>query len=278
MTAPSRADDSAEHDLFRKPVPTQQQVRGRLFRDHALDARPLSGTCWRVVEAQHHVSTLKLVDTVEEQRLLEALIEDTKPRVPPECLHLHYLLYTPFRYGAVYPTGSRFRRAGMTQGVFYGAEKPETAVAEMAFHRLLFFAESPGTPWPGNAAEYTAFAADYRTRKAIDLTRGRLAARHKAWSHPTDYSACHALADQARIAGVQVIRYRSVRDPKQGMNLALLSCRVFTRPEPVRLQTWRMHLRARGVVAICEAPNLIAPPLQPTRASPPCAGRASGPA
>src|SRR5215475_11064207 len=25
-----------EHDLFRKPVPTPHQVRGRLFRDHAL--------------------------------------------------------------------------------------------------------------------------------------------------------------------------------------------------------------------------------------------------
>src|SRR5215471_3535956 len=25
-----------EHDLFRKPVPTPDQVRGRLFRDHAL--------------------------------------------------------------------------------------------------------------------------------------------------------------------------------------------------------------------------------------------------
>jgi hypothetical protein len=54
-----------------------------------------------VVEAQHHVSTLKLVDTAEEQGLLEALIEQTKPRVLPECRHLQYLLYTPFRYGAV---------------------------------------------------------------------------------------------------------------------------------------------------------------------------------
>src|ERR1700738_3771514 len=48
-------------------------------------ARPLSGICWRVVEAQHHVSTLKLVDTLDEQQQLEALIEDTKPPVPPEC-------------------------------------------------------------------------------------------------------------------------------------------------------------------------------------------------
>ena len=105
------------------------------------DARGLAGTCWRLVEAQHHVSTLKLVDSVDEQELLEELIETTKPPLPPECRGLHYLLSTPFRYGSVYPTGSRFRRAGLTEGVFYASETPQTAVAEMAFYRLLFFAE-----------------------------------------------------------------------------------------------------------------------------------------
>ncbi len=50
------------------------------------EARPLSGTCWRLVEAQHRVSTLKLVDTVEEQ------IQATKPPLPPGAERLHYLL------------------------------------------------------------------------------------------------------------------------------------------------------------------------------------------
>ena len=36
----------------------------------ALRAKP-----WRVVEAQHLISTLKLVSTLEEQRILEELIE-----------------------------------------------------------------------------------------------------------------------------------------------------------------------------------------------------------
>ena len=218
-------------------------------------AHPLSGTCWRVVEAQHHVSTLKLVDTLDEQQQLETLIEATKPMVPPECRHLHYLLSTPFRYGAPYPTGSRFRRAGMTKGVFYAAQAPQTAVAEMTFHRLLFFAESPRTPWPTNPAEYTAFAAEYRTRKAIDLTRGRFKARSAAWSHPTDYSKSQAVAEAARMAAIEAIWYRSVRDPQQGMNVALLTCRVFTNPGPVGLQTWRIHLRATGAQAVCEGPK-----------------------
>ena len=53
-------------------------------------------------------ATMKIVDTLAEQSLLE----ETKPPVPPECREFHYLLSTPFRYGAPYPTGSRFRPAG----------------------------------------------------------------------------------------------------------------------------------------------------------------------
>lgn len=208
-----------------------------------------------MVEAQHHVSTLKLVDTLDEQRQLEDLIEASKPPIPPECRHLHYLLATPFRYGSVYPIGSRFRRAGLSAGVFYAADAPETAVAEVTFHRLLFFAESPHTPWPANPAEYTAFAARWRTSKAIDLTRGRFRAHAAAWTHPTDYGACQALADAMRGAAVEAIHYRSVRDPAGGMNLALLTCRAFARPQPVAYRTWRIHLRASGAQAICEAPR-----------------------
>jgi hypothetical protein len=219
------------------------------------EARPASGTGWRLVEAQHKVSTLKYVDTVEEQALLEALVEETKPALPPECAGLHYLLATPFRYGAPYPAGSRFRRAGLTEGVFYAAEATATAVAEIVFWRLLFFAESPATPWPANAAEYTAFAAAWATRKAIDLTRGRLARDEARWSHRTDYTACQALADAARAAGVEVIRYRSVRDPQGGHDLALLTPRAFARRKPVGQQTWRIRLSEAGAQAVCEQPR-----------------------
>ena len=144
------------------------------------EAVRLEGKVWRLVEAQHRVSTLKLVDTLDEQALLEELIEETKPAIPAECRHLDYLLATPFRYGSVYPQGSRFRRAGRTRGVFYAAEQVATAVAEMAFYRLLFFANSPDTPWPKDAAEYTAFSAAIRTDKAIDLTKPPLSQGQRA--------------------------------------------------------------------------------------------------
>jgi len=211
--------------------------------------------CWRLVEAQHHVSTLKLVDSIAEQGLLEDLIEATKPPLPPECRDLHYLLSTPFRYGAVYPTGSRFRRAGMSEGVFYASETPQTAVAETAFYRLLFFAESPNTPWPVNPAEYTAFSANYVTKKAIDLTKGKYGAERAKWIHLADYSHCQALADSARATKIEVIRYVSVRDPGHRMNLALLTCRAFARPKPIDQQTWHIRLSDAGAQAICESPK-----------------------
>ena len=107
------------------------------------ELRPYERRVWRLVEGQHLVSTRKLVDTNAEQQTLEDLIEATKPAVPEDCRGLDYLLSTPFRYRPGY-RGSRFRRAGATPGVFYAAEQPAAAVAEMAFYRLLFFAEVAG--------------------------------------------------------------------------------------------------------------------------------------
>lgn len=213
----------------------------------------MPGACWRVVEGQHHVSTLALVDSLAEQERLEQLVEATKPTLPEECRGLHYLLSTPFRYRP-YPQGSRFRRAGLTPGVFYAAAHVETAVAEAAFYRLLFFAESPATPWPANASEHTAFSVRHGG-KGIDLTRPPLSRQRKRWMHPTDYEACQALADRAREAGIELIRYASTRDSDHRPNLALLGCRAFRAKEPGERQNWRIRLSASGVQALREFPK-----------------------
>jgi RES domain-containing protein len=220
----------------------------------ASERRRLAGDCWRMVEAQHRVYTMKLVDTLAEQGALESLIDATKPPLPPACRHLHYLLATPFRYGAPYPSGSRFRRAGLTAGVFYASKTAATAAAEMAFHRLLFFADSPDTPWPARAGEYTAFSARFRTSAGLDLTAPPLDAERVRWMQPTDYAPCQALADAARDADVDVLRYASARDPG-GVNVALLSCRAFKGTQPIERQTWRVSLNAHGARAVCEFPE-----------------------
>ena len=217
------------------------------------EALSLQGRCWRLVEAQHRVSTMKLVDTLEEQALLEAELERTKPPGPPECAGLHYLLSTPFRYGR-YPGNSRFRREGYSPGVYYAAERDVTAVAETVFYRLLFFAESPQTPFPRNPLEFTGFEAAFAARVAIDLAAPPFSDDTR-WTHPSDYSACLALADAAREADVTAIRYRSVRDPQGGANIALLSCLAFSERAPGRYVTWRIGLSGYGAIAFCDRPE-----------------------
>jgi hypothetical protein len=170
---------------------------------------------------------------------------------------LHYLLWTPFRYGGPYPNGSRFRRAGLTPGVFYAAEFAETAAIETAFYRLLFFAESPATPWPMNAGDYTAFAVEYATGRAIDLTQSPFDAHRDVWVHPTQYDECQKMADAARAEAIDVIKYESARDPERRINVAVLRCRAFAKPEEVARQTWRIHFSASGARAIREFPRLV---------------------
>jgi RES domain-containing protein len=220
----------------------------------ASSAISLKERCWRVVEAQSKVSTMKLTDTLEEQMLIERLVEETKYPVPADCKHLGYLLFTPFRYKP-YPTDSRFRRAGSIEGVFYAAEVVDTAVAEAVFHRLLFYSESPNTPWPANPGEYTAFASEFATARAVDLRHPPLVAQRSSWTRLMDYTDCLDLADVIRAATLEVIRYESVRDPQSRANLALLTCRVFTQNDVVDRQTWHFHFTNSGVRSIREAPS-----------------------
>lgn len=212
----------------------------------------MAGRCWRFVEAQHRVSTMKLAGSLADQALLEDVIERSKPLVPAPCRHLHYLLSTPFRYGAPYPHGSRFRRAGLTPGVFYASRTVPTALAETAFHRLRFFAESPETPWPVNPDECTVFAVAVRTRAGLDLGRPPFADARGRWTHVTDYEPCQQLAETSREAGVEVIRYPSARDPDGGTNVAVLTCAAFAAREPASLATWRLHLSSSGVRAVSQ--------------------------
>ena len=215
------------------------------------EQKPVEKTFWRCVEAQHVVSTLQLVDTLDEQHLLEDILEETKPPVPPECEGLHYLFMTPFRYG-LYPNGSRFRRAGPTPSVYYVSEEPSTAIIETAFHLLLFYVDSPGTPFPSQPSEHTAFDVPVKTASAIDLTAKPFSDANDLWMNPTDYVSCQYLEEHARSEDIQLIRYASVRDPDHKPNAAILTCEAFAASAPTQNQTWRLWFNKTGMHAICE--------------------------
>ena len=218
------------------------------------NARGRAGVCWRAVEAQHINSTMKLVDNSEEQDRLEQLLEDNKPPYPENCAGLHYLLFTPFRYRP-HKRGSRFRREGQIDGVFYASEFPHTALAEKGYHSVLFYADSPDTPLPDNPVQHTVFSVKYRTNNALDLTKSPLNADEKLWKDPANYTACQQLADEARKAHIQLIISNSVRCPQKGKNVSLLSCAAFEAKEPEQIQTWHIVVQPNQVTTIREFPR-----------------------
>ena len=218
------------------------------------EAKPWRASVWRVVESQSKVSTMKLVDTLDEQKQLEAIIERSKPALPAACAGLHYLLSTPFRYRP-YPHGSRFRRAGQAEGCLYVSDTPDTAIAETAFYSLLFFLEAEGMTLPSVPLERTAFSVRIDAHRAIDLTGPPLDRDASLWTDPTGYAPCQDLADRTRDAGIGALRYRSVRDPRHGMNAAILDPAAIASRQPEASQTWHLFVGRTAVQAFRELPS-----------------------
>jgi hypothetical protein len=203
-----------------------------------------AGEPWRAVEAQHVASTMALVDSLEEQKVLEDLVDDSKPPRPAAAARLHYLLFTPFRYRPP-RRGSRFR-GDNDPGVFYAADEVRTACAELGYWRWRHLADSPAL-----AAMPVASQTVFRVKvaaSAVDLRVAPFAADRARWTDPADYGACQALARAAREAPVQAIRYESVRDPDHAGCLALLDPAGFAKREPLEQQTWVLAVTRDRVV------------------------------
>jgi RES domain len=200
----------------------------------ASEARGYAHPLWRVVEAQHTASTMRLTDSLEEQWLLEAVLEQSKPALPAAVRRLHYLLATPYRYRP--HLGSRFR-AALEPGVWYGAEALRTALAEKSYWRLRFLLDSPATP-DLKPVPHTAFQASVRSRAALDLTRAPFVRERPAWTAASSYEATQQLAAAARAAQIALIRYESVRDPQHAACVAVLDPGAFGRGRPRSLETW----------------------------------------
>lgn len=211
------------------------------------------GTVWRVVEAQHRISTNRLASGLDEQKRLEELADVAKPALPRSAHGLHYLLASPFRYG--HTVASRFRRANERPGIFYASETESTAVAETAYWRLRFYSRSPGFV-PGNrTSEHLSFSVPVSISRLTDTTRPPLDSDAARWLDPEDYAHCQDLAAAVRTASGQAIRARSVRDPA-GINLALLDPAVFAKRDPDHGRNWHLRQEGNRLTAIAAFPHV----------------------
>ena len=199
----------------------------------------LDVTAHRVVESQFENSTRKLVDSDEEQSVLEALLDRAKPPVPSEPLfaNLHYLLFTPFRYPPL-RHGSRFGRT-VERGIWYGSREKRTCFAETAYYRLLFLEHTAAALAPLHV-ELTYFRTRVRTPRGVDLTAAPFKRFEAKLTSRSSYAACQQLGADMRAAGVVAFLFRSARDDQGGTNIGLFEPCFVSRDVPAaQMQAWR---------------------------------------
>lgn len=206
-----------------------------------------SGKIYRIVEGQHFIATRKLVDSDEEQRILEEILDASKPCAPTSNKRgeLHYLLYTPFRYPPL-KTGGRFHTC-LEQSIFYGSEELKTSMAEVAYGRFLFMHHSEAEFAPMQVP-YTHFMAQVKSTKSILLNSALFKEVHEAISHPTSYVVAQSLGAVMRKADTELFTYYSARNI-HGVNVGLFSVEAFSsnKPVPGKDVHWEVFITSKSV-------------------------------
>jgi len=225
-------------------MPLELQAKGRAWR----------GRVWRVVDAQYTAGALKLVDSREEQDVLDLMLIASQPPLPAAFFRLDPLLASPFQSHPL-RTGSRFR-ASTDPGVFYGALAVDTACAEQGYWRWKFLQDAVELDEIKPVA-HTAFESEIATL-AIDLRDPDFIADQALWMDPIRYASTQQLAASARAANLGAIRYASVRDPEHRECIAVLTPAAFASntPLPVR-DTWWLRVRRNEVVWRSEKRALV---------------------
>jgi RES domain len=199
------------------------------------ELRRLTGRFRRVVEAQFRNSTRKLVDSDEEQTVLEELLDQrAKLPVPAGFERLHYLLYTPFRHPPL-RHGSRFG-ARRERGILYASRSLATAFAEVAYYRLLFL-EGTAAPLAPVMVDLTAFSFRIAAARGVDLTEPPFRAYEDRISSRVSYADSQRLGTEMRESGVEACLYVSARAAGRGINLAVFE-NVFRPPRPLDETRW----------------------------------------
>jgi len=222
-------------------LPESATWRGLDLAEHI---RLIGGRVLRVVESQEQVATTHIVDSIEEQGLLEDMLERAKPAMRPGSEELHYLLMTPFRYPPLCH-GSRFGQRH-EPSIFYGSQTPGTALAETAYYRLVFWSGMEAAPPRPIRTQHTLFGADYRTGKGLKLHQSPFDRHHAILTHPVHYSETQTLGTTMREAGVLGFEFHSARDPLGGINIGLFEPAALASTQISHQEEWLCEVDSKS--------------------------------
>lgn len=202
---------------------------------------------YRIVEAQHINATRSLVDTDEEQEILEDLLENNKPTIElKNKTQYHYLLFSPFRYPPL-PHGSRFA-SRFEPSLWYGSIELKTALAETAYYRL-YFLNGTSAKLEIINSWFTSYQASIKTTRGLDLTKNVFNAYRNKLSSPTEYSYSQEFGQAMRAHFVEAFAFYSARSKSNGVNIGVYTLNAFSKKKPLTnsYQCWQSKTTPQGV-------------------------------
>lgn len=198
----------------------------------------------RVVESHQLVATMSLVDTHEEQELLELLLEENKPQINIE--EKHYLIKTPFRYPPLL-YGSRFGEKHYP-GIFYASESINTCFSECAYYRFLFIEGMEEYPESKKIhTQHITFWVTINSDNAIKLDKKPFS-NHSEITSPNDYSLSQSLGTQMRDSGVETFSFISARDKQKGINYGVFDQKAIISTSPYRVNHWQCTTSKSSII------------------------------
>jgi len=214
--------------------------------DLTLYQKPYNSKIYRIVESQEKVATMQLVDTLDEQALLEDLIETTKPTIFNKHSH-HYLIQTPFRYPPL-KHGSRFGTR-YEKSIFYAGETLESALCESAFYGFYFLSRM-SIPYREAIINHKAsFSVILQSNHHIDLTQIEDCTIREQISHQEDYAVPQALGRLMRKKGAQSFSYFSARCPEK-VNIGVFDIEAIL-GDPIEPLHWELKQTQTSISFLC---------------------------
>lgn len=206
------------------------------------------GVGYRIVESQEAVATMTLVDTLEEQALLEDLIEASKPVAAPGKGR-HYLIRTPFRYPPL-KHGSRFG-SRYEPAIFYAGRSLRSALYESAFYGFYFDSRST-VPYPDSILiEKTSFTVTVDARHHADLCAVADETVQEKLRDKAHYGFTQQLGRALREHGIESFSYPSARCP-DGVNLGVFHIDTI-KGKPGNVTQWHIKQSAQQAVYFSRA-------------------------
>ncbi len=208
--------------------------------------KPINIRLYRIVESQEEVATTVITSNKDDQSLLEAMLEFSKPTLETDLASRHYLISTPFRYPPL-AYGSRFGTI-MEPGLFYGSTEMQTALAEIAYYRFRFLADIEN---PAKIIKYkpqsnhTGFYVSAHSDNGLSLMDKAFLSINL--SAPDSYHSSQPFGTKMRKAGVELFKFSSARKPA-GINGACFNHTVIKSKKPCATEHWQCLMLENRIV------------------------------